>query len=85
MPETTNFFQSISMSLGLPAELIEIVVILFLILLLLFLIFVPLSLISIRKELSGINWKLGYIARFIKRDMEEQKQRETAKEDQWQF
>ena len=85
MPDSTNFFQAISMSLGLPSEVIEIAFILFFIILLLFLIFVPITMVSIRKELSGINWKLGYIARFIKREMEEQKKMEAAKEDQWQF
>jgi hypothetical protein len=85
MPDSTNFFQAISMSLGLPSEVIEIAFILFFIILLLFLIFVPITMVSIRKELSGINWKLGYIARFLKREMEEQKKMEAAKEDQWQF
>jgi len=73
------------MSLGLPSEVIEIAFLLFSIILLLFLVLVPLTMFGIRKELSGINWKLGYIARFIKREMEEQKKVEAAKEDQWQF
>ena len=85
MPESTNFFQTLAMSLGLPSEVIEIAFILFFIILILFLIFVPITMVSIRKELSGVNWELGYIARFIKREMEEQKKVEAAKEDQWQF
>jgi len=85
MPDSPNFFQSAAMSLGLPSEVIEIAFILIFIILLLFLIFVPIAIASLRKELSGINWKLGYIARFIKREMEEQKKMEAAKKDQWQF
>lgn len=85
MPEGSSLFQAMATSLGLPSEVIEVAFIVLFIIILLFLIFVPIAMVGIRKELSGINWKLGYIARFIKREMEEQKKVEAAREDQWQF
>jgi hypothetical protein len=68
--EAVSIFEKIAQSLGLPPMVVEIgFIILTMIIILIVFIFLFTAL-RIRKEMISLNFKLGYIARLLKREIE---------------
>ena len=68
--ETASIFEKIAQSLGLPPFIVEFsFIILTMIIILMVLVFLFTTL-RIRKEMISLNFKLGYIARLLKREIE---------------
>ena len=68
--EAASIFEKIAQSLGMPSIVVEIgFIILTMIIILIVLVFL-FTILRIRKEMISLNFKLGYIARLLKREIE---------------
>ena len=68
--EAASIFEKIALSLGLSPFVIEISFILLTMIILLIVIVFLFATLRIRKEMISLNFKLGYIARLLKREIE---------------
>ena len=71
VPVTASVFKKIATAAGLPQIAVEVGFIILAFILILITIMVVLSILRIRKEIISLNYKIGYIARLLKREIEE--------------
>jgi hypothetical protein len=96
VPVTASVFEKIATATGLPQIAVEISFIILALVLILITIMMVLSILRIRKEIISLNYRIGYIARMLKREIEEAafetqpakrkgaEEKETYKEE-WKF
>jgi len=96
VPVTASVFEKIAAATGLPQIAVEIGFIILALVLILITIMMVLSILRIRKEIISLNYRIGYIARLLKREIEESafetqtarkketEEKETYKEE-WKF
>jgi hypothetical protein len=96
VPVTASVFGKIATATGLPQMAVEIGIIILALVLILITIMMVLSILRIRKEIISLNYRIGYIARLLKREIEEvafetqpankkgAEEKETYKEE-WKF
>ena len=96
VPVTASVFEKIATATGLPQMAVEIGFIILALVLILITIIVVLSILRIRKEIIRLNYRIGFIARLLKREIEEAtfetqpakkkeaEEKETYKEE-WKF
>jgi hypothetical protein len=70
LPKTAGIFQNIADATGLSLISVEIGILLLVLILFLIVITVLLAILRIRRETISLNFKLGYIARLLKREFE---------------
>ena len=68
--EATSIFERIAQSLELPPLVVEISFIILTMIIILIVFVLLFSVLRIRKEIISLNFKLGYIARLLKREIE---------------
>ncbi len=96
VPEAASIFEKIAMSLGMPPLAVEISFIILTMIIFLVVIVLVFAILRIRKEMISLNFKLGYIARLLKREIEgpaitqePEKKKEADKEEsfkeKWKF
>jgi hypothetical protein len=96
VPEAASIFEKIAMSLGMPPLTVEISFIILTMIIFLVVIVLVFAILRIRKEMISLNFKLGYIARLLKREIEgpaitqepEQKKepdKEESFKEEWKF
>jgi hypothetical protein len=68
--QATSILEEIAISLGWPPLAVEICFIIFTMVIILVIFIVVFAILRIRKELISLNFKLGYIARMVKREIE---------------
>ena len=94
--EAASIFEKIALSLGLSPLVVEISFIILTMIIILIVIVFLFATLRIRKEMISLNFKLGYIARLLKREIEgpppgrePEKKKELDKEDafkeEWKF
>ena len=94
--ETSSIFQKIAISTGLPLFVVEVGGIILTIILILAAILMVSATLRIKKEMISLNFKIGYMARLLKRELEgsaqkkeTHKTKETEKEENfkehWKF
>lgn len=66
-----SIFEKIAQSLGLPPMVVEISFIILAMIIILIVFIFLFTALRIRKEMISLNFKLGYIARLLKREIEE--------------
>lgn len=71
VPATASIFEKIATAIGLPLLAVEVGFIILALILILIIIMVVLSILRIRKEIISLNYRIGYIARMLKREIEE--------------
>ena len=93
---TASVFEKIANATGLPQIAVEVGFVILALVLILITIMVVLSILRIRKEIISLNYRIGYIARLLKREIEEAafetqpakkkeaEEKETYKEE-WRF
>ena len=96
VPVTASVFEKIAAATGLPQIAVELGFIILALVLILITIMMVLSILRIRKEIISLNYRIGYIARLLKREIEEAafetqpakkkaaEEKETYKEE-WKF
>ena len=96
VPVTASVFEKIATATGLPQIAVEVCFIILALVIILITIMIVLSILRIRKEIITLNYKIGYIARLLKREIEEAafetqkakkkeaEEKETYKEE-WKF
>ena len=93
---TASVFEKIANATGLPQIAVEVGFVILALVLILITIMVVLSILRIRKEIISLNYRIGYIARLLKREIEEAafetqtaKKRETEEKEnykeEWKF
>lgn len=94
--ETASIFDKIAVSLGLSPFFVEISFIILAMIVILIVIVFLFAILRMRKEIISLNFKLGYIARLLKREIEgpppgpePEEKKEAEKEDsfkeEWKF
>ena len=68
--EAASIFEKIAQSLGLPPFVVEISFIILTMIVILIVFIFLFTTLRIRKEMISLNFKLGYIARLLKREIE---------------
>jgi hypothetical protein len=71
VPVTASIFEKIAAATGLPPIAVEVGFIILTLILILITIMMVLSILRIRKEIINLNYRIGYIARLLKREIEE--------------
>ena len=96
VPQAVSIFDKIAMSLGWPSLAVELSFIILTMIFILIILVAVFSVLRIRKELISLNFKMGYIARLLKREIEgpqlpkepEKAQKPSAEEtfkEEWKF
>ena len=96
VPQAASIFEKIAMSLGWPSLAVELSFIILTMIFILVFFVVVFAILRIRKELISLNFKLGYIARVLKREIEgpgfqkksekpEKSAGEEAFKEEWRF
>ncbi len=80
--QATSILDKIAMSLGWPPLAVEICFIILTMIILLVIFIVVFAILRIRKEMISLNFKLGYIARMVKREIEESEIKRTPEIEQ---
>ena len=75
--QATTILDKIAMSLGWPPLAVEIFFIILTVIIVLVIFIVLFAILRIRKELIRLNFKLGYIARMVKREIEGSEMKKT--------
>jgi phage shock protein PspC (stress-responsive transcriptional regulator) len=94
--ETAGIFDKIAVSLGMSPFFVEISFIILAMIVILIVIIFLFAILRMRKEMISLNFKLGYIARLLKREIEgpppgpqAEEKKEADKEDafkeEWKF
>ena len=95
--ETSSIFQEIAMATGLPSLAVEVGFIVLALIIILLIIMVVSAILRIRKEMISLNFKISYIARLLKRQIEgaalkkepekkvEPKDKNAYKKDEWKL
>jgi hypothetical protein len=68
--QATSILDKLAMSLGWPPLAVEICVIILTMIIILVIFIVVFAILRIRREMISLNFKLGYIARMVKREIE---------------
>ena len=68
--QATSILDKIAISLGWPPLAVEICFIILTMIIILVIFIVVFAILRIRKEMISLNFKLGYIARMVKREIE---------------
>lgn len=68
--ETTSIFHHIAIATGLPSLAVEVGLIILTLIIIIVTIMVVLAILRIRKEMISLNFKISYIARLLKRQIE---------------
>lgn len=94
--EAVNIFDKIAGSLGVSPFLIEVGFSILVMIVILIVVVFLFAILRIRKEMISLNFKLGYIARLLKREIEgpppgpapeekKEPQKEAGFEEEWKF
>ena len=80
--QTASIFDKIAMSMGWPPLAVEICLIILTMIILLVIFIVVFAILRIRREMISLNFKLGYIARMIKHEIEGSEMKRTPEIEQ---
>ena len=70
VPQAASIFEKIAMSLGWPSLAVELGFIIIIMIFIMVILVAVFAILRIRKELISLNFKMGYIARVLKREIE---------------
>jgi len=70
VPQAASIFEKIAMSLDWPSLAVELSFIILTMIFILVILVAVFAILRIRKELISLNFKMGYIARVLKREIE---------------
>jgi len=80
--EAVSIFEKIAGSLGVSPFVVEICFIILMMIIILVVMIFLFAILRLRKEMISLNFKLGYIARMVKREIEESEIKRTPEIEQ---